>query len=167
MNSKKKTGARALTPLLVLLLAGPALGQSGMYIYPQKGQTAQQQEKDKYECNAWAVKQTGFNPMDAPTATAPAPQQQAPQGGLLKGGFRGALLGTAVGAIAGDTGKGAAIGAAAGGLIGGMRRRDQQAQADQAQQSWANQQAASYEQRRGNWTRAYTACLQGRGYTVN
>ena len=33
-------------------------------------------DKDKYQCNEWAVKQTGFNPMDVPTATAPPPPQQ-------------------------------------------------------------------------------------------
>ena len=32
------------------------------YVYPQKGQSAEQQKKDEYECHGWAVKQTGFDP---------------------------------------------------------------------------------------------------------
>ena len=32
------------------------------FIYPSKGQNAQQQSRDKYECHAWAVQQTGFDP---------------------------------------------------------------------------------------------------------
>ena len=31
-------------------------------IYPAKGQSQTQQDKDRYECHTWAVKQTGFDP---------------------------------------------------------------------------------------------------------
>lgn len=159
------------TPVVIGLLTSLMLAPAGLaaefYIYPAKGQSSQQQEKDKYECNQWAVNQTGFNPMDPPTATAPPPQQQAKKGGLLKGAAGGALLGTAVGAIAGNTGEGAAIGAAAGGLFGTMRRRDQVAGEQQAQQNYESQQSAQYEQRRSQWAAAYKTCLQGRGYTVS
>ena len=30
-----------------------------LMIYPAKGQTAEQQQKDEYECHQWAVEQTG------------------------------------------------------------------------------------------------------------
>jgi hypothetical protein len=33
-----------------------------LYIYPKKGQNAEQQETDRYECYRWAVQQTGFDP---------------------------------------------------------------------------------------------------------
>ncbi len=146
--------------------ANDALAQD-MYVYPEKGQSNEQMEKDKYECYSWAKKQTGFDPMEAPKASAPPPQQDAPKGGLLRGGARGALAGLAVGAIAGDAGKGAAIGAASGALIGGMRRRDQVRQEDQAQQQWAQNEASQYSHKRSEYNRAYSACLGGRGYTVN
>ncbi|MEC4668075.1 MAG: hypothetical protein V3S57_02680 [candidate division NC10 bacterium] len=47
---------KRLAPLLsvVYLFAGPALAVD-VYIYPTKGQSQQQQEKDKYECHSWAV----------------------------------------------------------------------------------------------------------------
>ena len=148
-----------------LLFAGPTLGDD-VFIYPTKGQSKQQQDKDKYECYNWAKQQTGFDPMQQPKATEPPPQQQAQQGGVVRGGARGALVGVTAGAIAGDAGKGAAIGAASGALIGGARRQDQMRQQQQAEQQWAQEQAATYTKNRDGYDRAYGACLEGRGYTV-
>ena len=34
----------------------------GMAVFPAKGQTAQQQASDEYECHRWAVTQSGFDP---------------------------------------------------------------------------------------------------------
>jgi len=36
-----------------------------LYVYPQKGQSEQQQADDRYECHRWAVGQTQYNPVDA------------------------------------------------------------------------------------------------------
>jgi Family of unknown function (DUF6515) len=33
-----------------------------LYVYPEKGQSAKLQAKDRYECHHWAVGQTGFDP---------------------------------------------------------------------------------------------------------
>lgn len=154
-----------LTAAFVHQLAGDAYGQE-LIIYPNKGQSKQQQEQDKYQCYEWAKGQTGFDPMAPPAATSPPPSREAPQGGLVRGGARGALVGVTAGAIAGDAGKGAAIGAASGALIGGMRRRDQERREEQQQEQWAQQQAANYQQGRATYNRAYSACLEGRGYTV-
>jgi hypothetical protein len=33
-----------------------------MYVYPQNGQSAEQQASDKYECHRWASSQSGFDP---------------------------------------------------------------------------------------------------------
>jgi len=146
-------------------LSGVAFGQE-MIIYPNKGQSKQQQEKDQFECYTWAKGQSGFDPMAPPTATTPPPAKEAPQGGAVRGAAGGALVGVTAGAIAGNAGKGAAIGAASGALIGGMRRREQVAREEQAQEQWANQQVANYQQGRATYSRAYSACLEGRGYTV-
>jgi len=40
------------------------------------------------------------------------------------------------------------------------------ASSQQQQQQW-EQQAAEYAQNRDKYNRAYAACLEGRGYTVN
>ena len=148
-----------------LLLAKSALASEFM-IYPNKGQSNEQMEKDKFECYSWAKSQTGFDPMAPPTASEPPPPQEAQQGGVGRGAVRGALVGTAAGAIAGDTGKGAAIGAASGALIGGMRRNDQVRREEHNRQQWEQQQTQQYAQGRNNYNRAYAACLEGRGYTV-
>ena len=115
----------AITGMFVvcLLLAGPALAQEFM-IYPNQGQSVEQQEQDQFQCYSWAKQQSGFDPMAPPTASEAPPAKEAEQGGVVRGGLRGALVGTATGAIAGDAGKGAKIGAASGALIGGTRRND-------------------------------------------
>jgi hypothetical protein len=163
---KMKKLKLVLTYFVVALLAVPPVFAQDPIIYPNKGQSAEQQEKDKFDCYNWAKGQTGFDPMQVPTATAPPPGQQAPQSNAVRGAAGGALAGVAVGAIAGDAGKGAAIGAASGALIGGMRRRDQQQQQQNAQQQWEQEQTANYANQRNNYNRAYGACLEGRGYTV-
>lgn len=135
--------------LAAALLAAPS-AWAQVYVYPQKGQSAEQQQKDEAECHQWAVQQTGFNPATASVGS------QGRDGSLVRGGARGAAVGAVAGAIAGDAGKGAAAGAAGGALIGGMQRRDRERSANQ-----------QFEQGQESYNRARTACLQGRGYSVN
>ena len=156
-----------LAVILIPCLSNVSFAQSDMFIYPKEGQSDEQLEKDKYECYRWSKKQTGFDPMEAPRATAPPPKQERKKGGLLRGAAGGALLGAAVGEIANDdAGKGAAIGAGAGTLFGGARRNRQVKQQQDAEQQWAQDQASQYSQRRSQYNRAYSACLEARGYTV-
>ena len=151
----------------VMIFGGffPAQG-SEFIIYPNDNQSNEQMEKDKFQCFTWARDRTGFDPMQRATTTTAPPQQGASQGGVVRGAAGGALVGTAAGAIAGNTGRGAAIGASSGALVGGMRRRNQRKQQQQAQQDWANREVANYEARRNEYNRAFSACLEGRGYTV-
>jgi len=161
-----KTGSRIFVLVAcAALLVAPAFA-SDLYIYPNKGQSNEQMEKDKFECYGWAKQQTGFDPMQAPTASSPPPEQTT-SGGAVSGAARGAALGAIGGAIAGDAGKGAAIGAGTGAAMGGMRRRSSQQQNAQEQAQWEQQQKAQYEASRNEYNRAYGACLQGRNYTVN
>jgi hypothetical protein len=165
--------------MILLSVMAPAAGAQDVFMYPARGQSQQQQDRDRYECHSWAVAQTGFDPSRASAAPAPPPpppppQQEAPQGGLLRGGARGAAIGAVGGAIGGDAGKGAAIGAATGAMIGGIRRREQMQRQAQQQSSYQQQQATAQANQssanaaqRDKYNRAMTACLQGRGYTVN
>ncbi len=135
------------------------IANAGMLIYPAKGQSAEQQQKDEFECHQWAVQQTGYDPGRAQQA----PQQQTTQsGGAVRGAAGGALLGAGIGAIAGDTGKGAAIGAGAGALAGGARRREQQRQQDAGNQQAQEAQRAQIDR----YNKAKQVCLEGKGYTV-
>lgn len=141
-----------------LVLGQPAMAQE-LFFYPSQGQSQQQQNQDFGECHAWAIQQSGYNPMAQP---APPPQE-ASQGGLLRGGARGAAAGAVVGAITGNAGRGAAAGAAGGALIGGFRRNDQRRQQEATQRQYNQQQAAG----RNSYNRAVAACMQGRGYGVS
>jgi hypothetical protein len=158
----------SLTIMISVLASGTALPQNGgLYIYPAKGQSQAQQNKDRYECHSWAVQQTGVDPSRPETMTsntATSQQYQPSQPHVVKGAARGAALGVVGGAITGSAGKGAAAGAAMGGLAGGFRRRDERRQ--QAAQQQANTQAAQ-QSKLIAYNRAMAACLQGRGYTVN
>ena len=141
--------------LAVIMLAQPCfLGElqaADLYVYPAQEQSSQQQKIDQADCYQFGVEQTGFDPMDRPTATSQAPQQR---GSIFGGAAKGALIG----AVAGDAGKGAAIG----GLLGGMRRNHSRRE----QAAWANQESQNYNASRNAYDRAYGACLEGRGYTV-
>lgn len=149
----------AIAPLLAGFLLSANSSAQEPIVFPAHGQNAGMMEQDKFSCYQWAKGQTGFDPMQAPTATAPPPPTR---GGALRGAAGGAAMGAAIGAVAGDAGKGAAIGAASGGIIGGARRRKSQ----EEQQQYAQQQAAGYEQRRNEYNRAWGACMEGKGYTV-
>jgi hypothetical protein len=144
--------------LAMCLDGGHALGAE-LYIHPNKGQSSEQQSRDRYDCHRWAVQQTGFDPT---TAQASAPSAPPPSGGVFRGAARGAAVGAVGGAIAGDAGKGAAIGAGTGGVIGGVRQRQQAQSQQQAQANQAAQQQSAY----AGYNRALSACLSGRGYTV-
>ena len=161
--------------LLMLCLAGTiAMGQNasptaslnkklGLYVFPAKDQTAEQQQKDETYCYDWAIKNSGVDPLNMQavkpdTAHAPSTGQ-----GMVVGGAKGAAAGVAIGAIAGDAGKGAAIGAVAGGLAG--RRAAKGSQQAAEQQSQQKAQSATQSQIDA-FTKAYKACLSGKGYTV-
>jgi hypothetical protein len=156
-------GILALLP--IALSAQLAVAQD-LLVYPAKGQSQTQQDKDRYECHTWAVKQTGFDPsrpQEGAPISAGSQQYQPSQPHVLKGAGRGAALGAVGGAITGNAGKGAAAGAAMGGLAGGFKRRDERMQ--QSYQQSAGVQSAQQNQRNA-YNRAMAACLEGRGYTV-
>jgi hypothetical protein len=151
--------------LLIFLLTSVRSGAQEPYIYPAKGQSQAQQNKDRYECHTWAAQQTGFDPSNPQSSNASASRQYQPsQPHVVKGAARGAALGAVGGAIAGDAGKGAGAGAAMGGLAGGFRRRDERRQQANAQ---ASHTSAATSNQGASYNRAIAACLQGRGYTVN
>ena len=162
----RKTSWVLLAIGFAILLSAPVAMAQQQYVFPQKGQSADQQKKDEYECHSWAVKQTGFDP----TAAAQAPAQQAAQqpagaqpGSGAKGAARGAVAGAAIGSLDGEAGKGAGVGAAAGAVAArGQSKRQAQQQQAQAQQQASTQQSAKQQ----DYLRARGACLEGKGYSV-
>jgi hypothetical protein len=163
----KRIGFGILGCLLLLTPAGLAQNQfPEPFAYPTRNQTPEQQQKDQAACSQWATQQTGVNPAQlSPATTAQASQQGAvAQGTVLRGAGRGAAVGTVGGAIGGNAGQGAAIGAGVGALGGLFVRRDAEIAAAAQAQTRVN---AAEQQQLQTYFRAWTACMQGRGYTVN
>jgi len=162
--------SKSVISVVMLVAIVSTSAQAQQIIYPAKGQSAAQQQKDDAECYAWAKGQAGYDPAQATQyAPPPPPPQQSTGGERTRGAVRGALGGAAIGAIAGDAGKGAAIGAVGGVMVGGAKQRNkqeanQQANAQYQQQAAQQQQYTAQQQQ--NFQRAYGACFEGRGYTV-
>ncbi len=133
-----------------------------LFVYPSKGQSKSQQKKDEVECYYWAMEQSGTDPLNLPTVEA-APAQTGPTGGGARGAAKGAAAGAAIGAITGDAGEGAAVGAVVGGLSG---RRSGKARQSQANQSAQSEVAAQEQKIMDDFKKAFSVCIEGRGYTI-
>ncbi len=134
----------------------------GLFVFPAEGQDAKQQEADEVSCFSWAKQQTGFDPLN-PTQVQAAQVDRSADGSAVVGAAGGAAAGAAIGAIAGDAGKGAGIGA----VVGGLRGRRAKVAGD-ARQQQANEQAAAAaeQQMRNDYNKAFSACMEAKGYTV-
>lgn len=121
MNRLPNSNVLSVSLIALSIVVGHA--QAKPIVYPEKGQSTQQQQKDDGECYAWAKNTTGIDPAAVAVTTTPPPQAPANSvgGERLRGAVRGAAGGAAIGAIAGDTGKGAAIGAVVGQPLKGVR----------------------------------------------
>lgn len=180
---KRKTlGGIALLCLFTTTTAPAA----ELFLYPSRGQSDQQLQRDKFECYEWAKEQTGFDPLNLPEvatrdtqpppAPAPRPKTSVPETSI-KSGIAGALIGAGVGALLrGRRGilTGAAVGGAGGAVIGGAKQSaenrreiaaEKQAQA-QAQSQPPTGEQRKYQQDRDRYERAFEACVEGRGYTI-
>jgi hypothetical protein len=150
----------------VRTVAVPAPPPQRVFVYPARGQSPEQLERDRYECHVWAVQQTGVDPSrsDARAYERVVVQPQ-PAAGTVAGAIGGAIIGSI---IAGprDAGAGALIGGAAGAIVGSSADANAQAQAQQAQ-GQINRREASDRARSQSYRRAIGACLEGRGYSVS
>lgn len=142
-----------------------------IYFYPTKGQSKQQQERDRYECYLWAVKKTGFDPGQAQLA----PHQRVevvpttpPGSDVAAGAVTGAVVGSMMSRPR-ESGTGMVFGAIAGAMLGAASEQAKQEQAAQIQQQYDAKDAERYarmDRQARDYRRAMTACLEGRGYTV-
>jgi len=149
----------------------PPLPTTTIYFYPTKEQSREQQERDRYECYRWAVKQTGFDPGQAQLAphqrvevTPVAPPGSDAAAGAVTGAVVGSMLSSRH-----DSGFGMVFGALYGAMIGAASDQAREQQAAQVQQHYDAKEAQKYarlEKQSRDYQRAMTACLEGRGYTV-
>ena len=154
-----------------------------LYFYPERGQPETVQERDRFECYRWAVRETGTDPgmtavrSDDPGRVPPPPLYSPPRGeryaradgaDVVAGAATGAILGAAVSSPR-NAGVSAVIGAVFGAAVGAASGEARNRAIDDAQA----RQAAAAEARAArarvpldNFRRAMTACMQGRGYRV-
>jgi len=147
-------------------VAVPAPPPQRVFVYPAKGQSAEQTERDRYECHVWAVQQTGVDPSRDSNAYERVIVQPAnpPGAGAVAGAIGGAIIGSIIGGPR-NAGAGMILGGATGAIVGSSADANAQAQARQTQQQ-INQSEAQGRARANNYRRAIGACLEGRGYTV-
>ncbi len=161
----------ATEPIAVPLVQSPP--DTNVYFYPSQGRSvsAQQQDRDKYECNTWADQQTGFDP----SAPEVPPHQRmqivdpAPPNGAVVGSA--AVTGAALGAVVSDpwhAGRGALLGGLAGAAVGGIVAAEHNEQLNRlkAHADLSEAQTAVLETQAAEFRRALGACLEGRGYSV-
>jgi len=144
--------------VMLAMSTSMVMAQQKPIIYPAKGQSAEQQQKDDGECYVWAKNTTGVDP--AAVASATPATQAAPKGQVAKGMTRGAVGGAVIGEVADDNAGG---GAAAGAVVGGARSAQKSKQAQAQQQSQAK---ASQQQAMSTYYRGFGACMEGRGYVI-
>ena len=177
---------RLLLILLVLTLAAcypatyrevPSASQGStapmtqVYFYPKEGQTTEQQSRDHYECYNWAMQQTGFDPSQSsipPERRVKVVPMPPPGHDTAVLAITGAVLGAL---IAGPrhAGAGALIGAGSGAIAGAASDASRQQNAQQLEEAYVNRDQAldaSYEGKASDFRRAMSACLEGRGYSV-
>lgn len=142
-----------------------------IYFYPKKGQSTEQQSRDHYECYNWAVQQTGFDPGQS---TIPKKQRvrvvpMPPPGyDTATMAIAGAVLGALIGGPR-HAAQGALIGASSGAVAGAMSDTARQQQAQQMEEYYASRNQSEDPQLSDkvfSFRRAMSACLEGRGYSV-
>jgi len=130
----------------------------GLYVYPQKQQSATQQLTDEQQCYNNAKTQTGFNPDATTTGSQPQAQSNTKDHGAAKGAARGA-------AISGAAGGDPAAGAERGAILGAARARKNQQQEEQAQKQVSTAKTQE-QQNMDNFKKSMSTCLDARGYSV-
>jgi len=147
-----------------------------VFVFPAENQTPERQAQDEAACYQWAAGHTGTDPQaigqqqQADQQQAQVQQQaaqQTGQGSGARGAVRGAAAGALIGEIANDdAGEGAAWGAAAGAVRGRRQGRQAQAQAQAQVAAAAQQQQALTSEQLTNFKKAFSACLEGKKYSV-
>ncbi|MET0499447.1 MAG: glycine zipper 2TM domain-containing protein [Steroidobacteraceae bacterium] len=154
--------------------SAPPPPDTTVYFYPSGNRQVPmaQQDRDRYECNQWAVTQTGFDPSlpQVPPHNRMVVMSGPPPGAAVgAGAVTGAVVGAAV-SNPWHSGRGALLGAVAGAAIGGIVDAERANETSHAQAAAAvdanGARAAMLEQQAAQFRRALSACLEARGYSV-
>lgn len=136
-----------------------------LYFYPRHGQSAERQDRDRYECYRWATRQTRFD-RGRERAAAPRPVQVLSTRPPIADTFAGAAAGALIGSAVTWSGEGAAIGAAVGAVAGAVSDLHREHGRRELERSLSEAPEPAATGRAGDYRRAMEACLEGRGYAV-
>ncbi len=149
----------------------PTAAMPPLYFYPERGQSAEQQDRDRYECYRWAVHQTGTDPGMTPVTRSPEPATgtvSRDPGVAVAGAATGAVVGAAM-SSGRNGGRGMVLGAIFGGLLGASveeaRAQETERMQDARRRDWQAREDARQQPVEG-FRRAMSACMGGRGYNV-
>jgi hypothetical protein len=120
-----------------------------MFAFPKNGQSQEQQQADKQSCESWAGQQTGS------ASSSPAAEATPSEERTGSGPFRGMMRGRMIGEAAGNPG----AGMMGGGMAGMLRRKMEKGRQEEQQESAHRGNTDAHD-------RAFKACMEGHGYTV-
>lgn len=133
-----------------------------VYFYPELSQDEAKQDRDRYECYRWAVRESGVDPGMTPVRNVPPPRAAVRDGAeVVAGAATGAIVGAAVSSPH-STGQGMVLGAIFGTLIGAAAHEARVQLAEQAYARHVSAQQVPVD----NFRRAMGACMTGRGYRI-
>lgn len=156
--------AGALLAIAIAAPAGATIDLAALQVAPQRGQSADQARRDRYECHNWAVEQTGVTPQAAPRGDDKAADDdedtREQRADRINRVLTGAAIGAGVGGLARatqhkDASNGVLAGAAVGAAVAASTKRGRN-----------RKPAAETDQEGNEYLRALSACLEGRGYSV-
>lgn len=137
----------------------------GLFVYPSNGQLTEKQTIDEQECYTWAQQTTGINPSSPPASQRPAAatQEDTAQAAASTGVRSAARNVLIANATDNDWEEAAAIGLVFGSARGARNSRRRN---EQAQKEAVAQQAQTSQQQVQQFKNAFSACIEGRGYTI-
>jgi hypothetical protein len=156
MSSNKRVLGAALLAIAMPVVAAEDL--RALEVQGQRGQSVEQTRRDRYECHNWAVAETGETPAAVPADEEPRDGNRELRRERIDRAIVGAAIGAGVGGLLGngrrrDSGDRVLAGAAAGAAIGAATAGTAREEREPAEE-------------RSDYLRALTACLEGRGYSV-
>ena len=136
-----------------------------VYSYPKRGQSPERQDRDRYECYLWAMRQSRFDPSRTQVASAQR-VRVIPTRPPIADTFSGAAAGALIGSAVDHYGDGAWIGAAIGALAGAISDTHRALEYRALERSFSAQPPPGQGPRAHDYRRALSACLEGRGYVA-
>lgn len=140
-------------------------------IFPKEGQSKVQLKQDKAFCHGWAREETGLDPKSIKSQwellKEKAQEEEGATVGLVKGIFKGAATGAVVGVLDKNIDNKVGGDAAKGAVLGGILTHEKQKDINRDQEiRQETLQLEELEEQYETYMRAFTVCMDAKGYSV-